>query len=574
MEKKTINIITGLVFLGCLSRLYYYVWEFAPDFPCWDEWSLLHLFLNDKEGALSIWKLMEPHQGHILFFPKLVFLCLYNVFGWSPRLECFLIVTLIGLGGLLLISIYQKSIQYTKFALSHFMLWPCLLIIFSLNQGENLLWGFQVAWAMVLVFSLATLWFLQKLSYTNQTSKSWLLFMYACIFAVLASGSSAMGIMVWPAFLPVLLFMPKSHHKSRMIIIWIIFSVIFFVIIYMLKTGISQGVTPSAYGYINFFTSLLGSYFVISAPLNEQPTILFIAQITGCLMILCFVINAIIVILARERLMKTKCIPWISLGLFAAGFVLMVTISRSPISSNQWLYTRYSTFSQFFWISILACSGVLMSNGFSNRINLFKRIEMQFGVAIILMCVFYSRSARSIEFGLDWSYVAQMNRAIFMNVSSIPDNSKVNDIAWYTGIKVKDYRQLYESAQKINVLDTGRIEMKMGVMRENFKIIMIEQPAAKGSFGTKGDFEIIGKLPASAKRGEYPVVFISPDGAKQFISATVAYIEPEGDVKSTVKCFTMPLSREYLNQFGRKFKIWVYYHHDNSIYELADTLEI
>src|ERR1019366_8903735 len=96
------------------------------------------------------------------------------------------------------------------------------ILMFSLVGGHpgfgggNTLWGFQMAWYLVLLGLAVALFLLDRPSLT------WLVLAAAMAAAVVGSFSSLQGLLIWPTGL-VLLYLRR--RPWRMIVVWIISAV-------------------------------------------------------------------------------------------------------------------------------------------------------------------------------------------------------------------------------------------------------------------------------------------------------------------------------------------------------------
>ena len=89
---------------------------------------------------------------------------------------------------------------------------PVAFLLLSLAQATNTLWGFQMAWYLVLLMTALALFLL------DQEPQRWLVFGCAIAAAVIASFSSLQGLLVWPAGLLLIYLRRRPRHLA---IAWI-----------------------------------------------------------------------------------------------------------------------------------------------------------------------------------------------------------------------------------------------------------------------------------------------------------------------------------------------------------------
>ena len=76
----------------------------------------------------------------------------------------------------------------------------------SIVQAENTLWGFQLAWYLVLVLLAGVIFILDRPSLSTLESTA------AVVLAVLGSYSSLQGLFIWIAGLLLLLYRRRPTH--------------------------------------------------------------------------------------------------------------------------------------------------------------------------------------------------------------------------------------------------------------------------------------------------------------------------------------------------------------------------
>ena len=127
--------------------------------PQADEWFSVELYdrflqaLQGGRAAAALQLLFEPHNEHRLVFPRLVFFADYRVFGGSGLLDKAVILATQALQAALLVwlAVRAGAGPAARVALGA----VAVALLFSLQQGENFVWAFQVQF--VGVFACASL---------------------------------------------------------------------------------------------------------------------------------------------------------------------------------------------------------------------------------------------------------------------------------------------------------------------------------------------------------------------------------------------------------------------------------
>ena len=194
VPRGVVNLLTvlgfGLPVLGYLLMLRGY----SVNVVVGDQWddvvvighSYSHLF-----DWSSIW---AQHNENRLFFPNLIVLLLAYTTGFNIQVEEYLsFLMLVGATALFIWSHKRKSegVPWLYYC-------PVAILLFSVVQYENALWGFQMAWYLVLLCLAATLTVL------DSEKQTWLSFAFAISIAVIGSFSSLQGLLIWPAGIMIL----------------------------------------------------------------------------------------------------------------------------------------------------------------------------------------------------------------------------------------------------------------------------------------------------------------------------------------------------------------------------------
>lgn len=181
-----------------------YVHFFGVNVPYADSWNgTLPALRAFASGRLTLALLWAPHNENRMLFPDLLQVVIDNASGLNSKLDMYVGASLLIAASAVLLSLARRTVQSSG---------PLLLIVpfvmMSLVQYGNLLWAFQVAWFLVLLC-----WAL-SLACLERGQSSWPYFLGACCLAVVASGSSLQGLMVWPSGLAYLACLGRSWGRA------------------------------------------------------------------------------------------------------------------------------------------------------------------------------------------------------------------------------------------------------------------------------------------------------------------------------------------------------------------------
>ncbi len=153
----------------------------------------------------SLWAL---HNGNRILFPNLIVVALAHTVRYNIEVEQYLSALMLLAATALFIFSHKRRSPQTP------MLFYCPIAFLTLSfaQWQNTLWGFQMAWYLVLLSLAATIALLDRPSLTLPT------FMAAAVVAVVGTYSSTQGLLIWPVGLVLLLLRGRT---KRTVVSWI-----------------------------------------------------------------------------------------------------------------------------------------------------------------------------------------------------------------------------------------------------------------------------------------------------------------------------------------------------------------
>jgi len=138
----TLYLIPVLLLIG-------FVANFSVNVPVDDEWRLASLFEKIAQGNVTFKDFWALHSNHRIVFPKIIIAVLAFASRWNINYQLCLSI---GLAAITFIAMYKlSSMQVKKVAddLWHLANILTCILLCSLVQHENWLWGFQLAWFFV-----------------------------------------------------------------------------------------------------------------------------------------------------------------------------------------------------------------------------------------------------------------------------------------------------------------------------------------------------------------------------------------------------------------------------------------
>lgn len=218
--------MTAVGFLFPAAAYLAFLARHVVNVPILDEWLDVTLVEKTMSGHLTFSSLWAQHNQNRMLFPNI----LVVVMGYITRLNIpvetyFGALLLFGSIGLLILTHRRRGPAPP-------LLWYCPLTILMLSwvQFENTLWGFQMAWFLVLISLMAALFAMDR----PMLTAPWIGLGLA--LAVVGSYSSIQGLIIWPSVFVLLLYRRRS---LRLLITWITGAVVT-TVVYFVSIDTSQ----------------------------------------------------------------------------------------------------------------------------------------------------------------------------------------------------------------------------------------------------------------------------------------------------------------------------------------------
>lgn len=341
-RKRPLWILLSLVpvlFLIILVFLYH------VDVPYWDQWDFVPLIEEYHMGNVSPYTLCRQHNEHRLVFPKFIMLFLADLTHWNISFELAVNIVL-AIGIFLLLVFLIKRTSKTHFPPEKAWIFPLVsLLVFSLSQWENWIWGWQIQIFLCILALLGGILMLTLPGLNGIRMAS------SIIFGVIATFSFANGLLFWPLGLVFLLFAAEFELKRKKYAfagLWAVVSVMIYYSYFF-----DYVVHPDQPSYLLVFQRPL-EYLIYVLKFIGSPIMHFSprgAVVTGLVGIALFIF--LIRALTKTSRFKIKDFaPYLFIGLFSLGSAFMIGIGRMGIGAEQAMHSRYVAFSSLFWITI------------------------------------------------------------------------------------------------------------------------------------------------------------------------------------------------------------------------------
>ncbi len=196
------NVITALGFGLPVAAYFWFVSQYSVNVIYQDQWSDVTVIQRSYVHLFDWGSLWSQHNEDRIFFPNLIVVFLAHTTHFNIQLEEFLSATMLVMATALIIFAHKRRSPTTPWL----YYCPVVVLTCSFVQYGATLWGFQMAWYLVLLALATTLVLIDRVTLT------WLTFLFAIAAAVIGSFSSIQGLIIWPAGLA-LLYCRRRHLR-------------------------------------------------------------------------------------------------------------------------------------------------------------------------------------------------------------------------------------------------------------------------------------------------------------------------------------------------------------------------
>lgn len=358
-------LVPIIIFIICVQQN-------AVNIPIMDEWELVKFRLEAINDSVSFSDVFALHNEHRIASLRMISLALGQLSaGWNSTLLIAINVIIVILTSWVLFWLAWRqfsTFNEARFSSPELHLFGITTVVtsflfFSPSQYENWLSGFQIPWFLINLILIAVALLLYEFFKAQQP----LYFVSAIGLCVVASFSSAHGLFIWLACLP--MFSTRGLKRSTRLS-W--------AGVWMGATAIT-GITYMA-GYskpanhpstslvlerpgaaIDFFLNLLGNAFGRGGTANFILGLVILLAF-GCLVLFCY---------KQQPKTWNDALVWFSIGLFPIIFAATTTAGRLGLGAGAALPSRYATVTLLLPICLVQLLRiVIQQKGFLEKLTL------------------------------------------------------------------------------------------------------------------------------------------------------------------------------------------------------------
>jgi len=420
--------------------------EYKVDVPEWDQWALVPVLEKSYDGTLTLKDLWFQHNEHRLVFPKLMMVFLARFSGWNVSYELALSI-LLAAGIFLCLAIAMKKTFASVLGAS--LRWPFILlsvIVFSLNQVENWLWGWNI---QIFLNVLAGIGVIVLMTGRRLT---WQKIMLAALLSIVAAYSYASGLVFFLiGFLAIIFFVSLSKKRRFLYsLFWVsVSTATVYSYFYRYHTPSHHPslslILNSPFNYLKYVLTYLGAALLSS---DVNPFFAFLVGLSG---IILFILT-LLMILGAGKIKARDLLPYLALSFYALVTACLTGIGRAGFGAVQAMSPRYVAFSSLFWISLVVFIIILLKMGRSKTEAAAKPVKILLAgtLALILGLSAASSFHSRVLFRERYRRLEPARRELF----SLENKELLERI--YPHVDEVDWRELENS---VNFLKTRKLSV-------------------------------------------------------------------------------------------------------------------
>jgi hypothetical protein len=200
VDHRLVNALTALGFGLPVIGYFSFLQLYSVNALVGDQWDLIGMFKQSYVHFFDWGPMWAQHNENRIFFPNMIAVLLVHTDHFNVQVEAYIGSVMLAVALGLLLWAHKRRSPSTPW------LYYCPVVILALSvvQYGNTIWGFQLAWYLVLLCLATTIMLL------DSVTLRWIGFVAALATAVVGSFSSLQGLLIWPTGLVLLYFRRRS----------------------------------------------------------------------------------------------------------------------------------------------------------------------------------------------------------------------------------------------------------------------------------------------------------------------------------------------------------------------------
>ncbi len=339
-QLKSRKLVYVLIFLPAIFLLLL-LFTKSVNVPFYDHWELVPIIQHIRAGHFYITDFWWQHNEHRIIIPNIVLTISAMLTHWNTIAECFISFLVSIVSFVLLLKTLGRTTDDLK---CKFPLWlPVVLSViwFSPVQVENWLWGWQLEWFLNVLGVILVAYALSKVKNKDLSVQNLLL---AVAGGILAQFSLGNGTILWPVVVIILLYKGIPFMKTASVAsVGIITTALYY----------HHYVTPTYPSKTLFLKQPISFTRYVFVYLGRPLTFLHTGAVVmgAALLVLFLCLN--VYLLAKNRAVFNKFLPWLLLESYAIGSACITAVSRLGLGLSQAYSSRYTTIAMLLLIGLV-----------------------------------------------------------------------------------------------------------------------------------------------------------------------------------------------------------------------------
>ena len=338
------RLVRLLTVLGFGLPLIGYLWllvRYSVNTMYADQWSDVTVISQSYAHFFPWGPMWLQHFENRVFFPNIIVVLLAHTVHFNVQVEEYLGAVMLIASTAILVVVHKRRSR----SLPWLYYCPVALLGLSVVQYQNTLWGFQLAWFMVLLALAVAILLLDRVDL------SWLILGGAIVAAVVGSFSSLQGLLIWPAGLVLLYYRRRSLPCVGVWIAAAVASTVLYFHNYDFSvTPESQFARHHPLATIKFFLFAIGDVVGKPVSLGSTDTNNIYVVLFGLFIVALAVGTVVICGLRRD--VRSSSPVGIALICYGLLFAALITQGRSFLGFGGASFSRYTTFDLLILVGI------------------------------------------------------------------------------------------------------------------------------------------------------------------------------------------------------------------------------
>jgi hypothetical protein len=376
-----------------------YVYAYGVNVFWADDWNVRsNLMEHYANGTLTAAEFWTAHNEHRIPVPQLVMLALGVLTNGNVVADMYASEFL--LLGMLGIYYAVCRSQFTRDRAIWLMV-PIALLVFSLRQHDNMLWGFQVSFVLVAASAVAAFFCLSRIR-DDRVAPG---LVGAVLAATIGAGSSIHGLLIWPVGLGQLIISPlTARRKICLATLWALVGAGQW-FVYFQNWSHPGHHPPLAFSWHYYILSIGGA---LSSDTDW-------ALVAGALLAVLTAAAVGFVIVKRQW--KAHAF-WLATMAFSLAALGAITVGRCGFGPGQAMMSRYATYAIPLVIALCAIFAA-QSNERPNRMgDHFLRFTLGLSMVAVGICF-----VRGWIIGNELRLAREQQRTVIAAIDAQPDEA-------------------------------------------------------------------------------------------------------------------------------------------------------